>query len=229
MTKQNILNDYEENYITGYVNLFRSFINWEWFSVPNMVTVFIYCLLKANFKDKSWRGNLIKRGSFITSYDTISKDTKLSVQSIRTCLNRLEQTKEITKISTSQFTVLTICNYDSYQSYKVVANKPSTNEQQTNNKPSTTTKKVKKEKNTIPILKEFSEYAINKSLEVGYELDDSLIKLKYESWKENDWSTGGKKSRKIINWKATLLNTLKYLKKEKTSTITDSKFSLNKY
>jgi hypothetical protein len=136
------VNDYEENYITGYVSLYRSFIKWEWFEVPNMVTVFIYCLLKANFKDKSWRGIEIKRGSFITSLDTMSKDTNLSIQQIRTCLTRLEKTQEINKQSNKQNTLITICKYDSYQSKKETANTQLTNDQQTSNKQLTTTNNV---------------------------------------------------------------------------------------
>ena len=41
------------------------------------------------------------------------------------------------------------------------------------------------------------------------------LKMKYESWKDNDWSTNkdGKK-RKIVNWKSTLTNTLTFLPKQ---------------
>lgn len=62
--------------------------------------------------------------------------------------------------------------------------------------------------NTIPDFLEFKEYAIEKKPNVCLE----SLKLKYESWKENKWQTGGEKSRKIKNWKSTLLNTLPHLK-----------------
>jgi len=137
------IQDPEENYTTGYVSLFRSFTNWEWFTVPNMVTVFIYCLLKANFKDKSWRGINVKRGSFITSIDSIAKDTNLTKQQVRTCLKKLEKTQEIVKQSNTRNTQITICKYNSYQknlnSANTPPNTPITNEQHTNNKPITTT------------------------------------------------------------------------------------------
>lgn len=135
--------DYQENYITGWIKLYRSFISWEWFEVPNMVTVFIYCLLKANHKDKSWRGIEIKKGSFITSYETMSKETNLSIQSIRTCLKHLEKTKEINKQSNKQNTLITICKYGTYQQFEedanIQTNKRLTNNQQTANKQPTTT------------------------------------------------------------------------------------------
>jgi hypothetical protein len=140
---ENQLNDYKENYITGYVSLFRSFINWEWFTEPNMVTVFIYCLLKANFKDNRWKGIEIKKGSFITSYSTISKDTGLSLQNVRTCIKKLVLTKELTSEPTNKHTLLTVVKYSVYQQKNIEANTPPnnqlTNDQQTTNNQLTTT------------------------------------------------------------------------------------------
>lgn len=137
-----MVNDYQENYVTGWVKMYRSFINWEWFTVPNMVHIFTYCLLKANHKDNRWRGVEVKRGSFITSLDTIKNDTGLSIQQIRTCLKRLEKSNEINKQSNKQHTVITVCKYDTYQSFNdetnTQDNKQPTDEQQTGNKQLTT-------------------------------------------------------------------------------------------
>jgi len=169
-----ILNEPEDNYITGYINLYRSFIKWEWFEVPNMVTVFIYCLLKANFKDKNWRGVEIKRGQFITSLETMRNETKLSTQKIRTCLDKLEKTKEINKQSNNQFTIITICKYDSYQSNQETTNKQLTNEQQTDNKRITTTNNDNKEKNVnnkkeiFNFRKEMIDFGFNETLVVDW-------------------------------------------------------------
>lgn len=136
------LNEPEENYITGWIKLYRSFIKWEWFEVPNMVTVFIYCLLKANHMDNRWRGIEIKKGTFITSLKTMSKETGISTQSIRTCLKHLQNSGEINKQSNKEHTVITICKYASYQDFQespnTPSNKPLTNHQQTANKPLTT-------------------------------------------------------------------------------------------
>lgn len=64
--------------------------------------------------------------------------------------------------------------------------------------------------NNIPHFDIFKDYALEKKKNVCI---DSL-KLKYESWVENDWKNG--KGKKIKNWKSTLLNTLPYIK-EKSS------------
>lgn len=157
-----MVNDYQENYITGWIKLFRSFVNWEWFTVPNMVHLFIYCLIKANHKDNRWRGIEIKRGSFITSLEAIKNDTGLSIQSIRTCLKRLEKSKEINKQSNKQYTVITICNYDTYQSFNeevnTQVNRQLTKVQQTTNKQLTTNNNdnnIKNDNNINSIYKKF--------------------------------------------------------------------------
>lgn len=75
-----------------------------------------------------------------------------------------------------------------------------------------------KQINHIPGVEEFLYYAKEKINEFGLEISDVDLRMKYESWKENGWKTGGNKPKKILNWKTTLLNTLKYLnKKEKSS------------
>ena len=99
----------------GWIKLHRAFLEWQWFSNYKMVSVFIYCLLKANHNGKFWQTIEINRGSFITSLDHISVDTGLSVHVVRNCLDKLKQTKEIEVKTTNKFTLITICKYDTYQ------------------------------------------------------------------------------------------------------------------
>lgn len=216
-----MVEDYQENYITGWTKLYRSFVNWEWFTVPNMVHIFIYCLLKANHKNKRWRGIEIKRGSFITSYGNIANETGLTVKKVRTALKNLEKTGEIIRKSGNQNTLITICKYDTYQIFNDEEGKQRANRGQTEGNQRATTKNdknIKNDKNnTIPSFEIFKNYALEKSEKLNYALDLKKLELKYESWVENKWMTGGKNSRKIKNWKSTLLNTLPYLQKEKNS------------
>lgn len=131
------------NYDNGFIVLHRKFLNWEWYSEPNCVLIFIHCLLKANWKDKNWKGNLIKRGSFITSINHLAQETNLTVQQTRTALKKLQSTGELTCTATNKHSLITIVNYDIYQQLEEEDNKPDnnqiTNEQQTNNKQITTT------------------------------------------------------------------------------------------
>lgn len=122
-----------------WIKLHKSITEWEWFTKPEMLQVFIFLLTKANYKDNLWQGKLIRRGQLVTTVDDIRIHTKLTPQKIRTCLKRLQSTNEISQKSTNRFTLITICNYDRYQveetTEQQTTNKQITNNQQTTNKP----------------------------------------------------------------------------------------------
>ena len=130
-----------------WIKLYRKFDEWEWFGDSDMVKLFIFLLIRANYEEKSWRGITIGRGQFVTSFAGLSEAANMTMQKTRTCIDKLKSTKEITCRATNRFTIITICNYDNYQSEKEESNMPSnkqtTNEQQTNNKQTTTTKEYK--------------------------------------------------------------------------------------
>lgn len=119
----------------GWIKLHRKILDWEWFTSPSTLQLFIYLLLRANKEDKKWRGILIKRGQLVTSVATISEETKLSTQKVRTSLNRLKSTNEITSKTTNRFTLVTVCKYESYQLYDEAEQQTKQQAlQQTNNK-----------------------------------------------------------------------------------------------
>lgn len=101
--------------MSGFIALHRSLLDWEWYSEPNTCRVFIHCLLKANWKDKSHRGKLVKRGHFLTSLEALSQETGLSSRNIRTALKNLKATHELTVITSRQGTEIIVNNYSSYQ------------------------------------------------------------------------------------------------------------------
>ena len=75
-------------------------------------------------------------------------------------------------------------------------------------------KQETKEQINIPTLIEFLKYAIEQIPNINKE----EVRLKYESWKVNNWCTNVQgKERKIKNWKTTLLNTLPYIRKDDSS------------
>lgn len=133
-----------------FIKLFRSFTSWEWYTDQNTKDVFIHCLLMANWKDKKWKGTMIPRGSFVTSYSKIAKEIGISVQQARTAISNLKSTHDITTKSTNKYTLITIEKYSVWQNNNEVATSKitsnSTSKQHSNNKQSTTTKE---DKNTI--------------------------------------------------------------------------------
>ena len=129
----------------GWIKIHRQILEWEWYDEPNTLRLFLHLLLKANHKTRSYRGVEIKEGQVMTGYDKLAKELSLSTQKIRTAINKLKLTNEITSVSTSQGTIIQIVKYKEYQ---VVTSKL-TDEQQTNNKRITTNKNVKKEKKLV--------------------------------------------------------------------------------
>lgn len=99
----------------GWITIHRSFLEWEWFQKPEMVQLYMYLLMSANHTTRKWQGIEVKRGQIITSIGELSKKLNLSPRTIRTCLERLKTTGETTNETTSRYTLITLCKYDTYQ------------------------------------------------------------------------------------------------------------------
>ena len=133
-----MINEKEEKLKKGFVYFWRSFIDWEWFTEVNTCHLFQYCILRANHSDSEWRGIKIKKGSFITSLDSLSVSTGLTVRQVRTALKNLKISNEIEVKPTSRYSIITVKNYNIYQTYDKQNDKQTTNERQTNDKQTTT-------------------------------------------------------------------------------------------
>lgn len=134
-----------------YIKLNRKIINWEWYLNINVKTLFIHCLLKANWKDGRFEGKEIKRGSFVTSLEKLSKETGLSVRQVRTALNHLFLTGELTSEANSKYRIITVVNYNQYQLCDKPVDSQLTSKRQASDKQVTTIeeKKEKKEKEEL--------------------------------------------------------------------------------
>lgn len=101
--------------MSGWIKLHRSILEWEWYSDKNTKSVFIHLLLTANIENKKWHGIEILRGQSFTSIQSLSKDLKLTSKQTRNCLTKLKSSGEIGIQGASNGTMITICNYESYQ------------------------------------------------------------------------------------------------------------------
>ena len=149
----------------GYIKLWRKFKEWEWFKCGDMPKFFIWLLLSATHKESSFMGRTIQRGQVVFGLHKASENTGITPQSIRSCIKRLKSTNEITSQSTNRFTIITIINYDSYQSTENEINKPINkpiNKQLTNNQQTTNNIQECKEHKNKEIL-EFLEYFNSKT------------------------------------------------------------------
>lgn len=176
--------DYKQNYITGWIKLFRSVKNhWLW-SNGKKLTYFeawILILIEVNHDSEKCLidGELIdcNRGEKLYSLQTWCKLFNWSIQNVRTFFKLLEKDNMIKLKGLRKTTRLTVCNYDIYQQIQQTANTQLTHSQQTANTQLTTIKELKNEKN-IYLEKVYFE----KSKEIDEAFKDYLrlrIKHKY--------------------------------------------------
>ena len=179
--------------MSGWIKIHRQILEWEWYSDNNSFRLFLHLILKSNHKEKRFKGIDLKVGTIVTSRDILAIETGLSIQQIRTSLDKLKSTNEITIKTTSQGTIIEIVNYAKYQ---IVTNEV-TIKQPTSNQPITTNKNVKNEKNERSI---FIEPTFNEILEYCSQRKNGVDVNKFLNfYSSKGWMVG---KNKMIDWKA---------------------------
>jgi len=173
----------------GYIKLHRKILDNGIFRKPKVSHLFNYCLLRANWSDKTivWNGKplVVERGSFITGRRQIALETGLSEQNVRYALRTLHtfgMVKPLSEKSTSKFTYLTVCNYNDYQYLEDDANQQS-NQQVTSNQP-TSNQQVTTDKNN----NNNNTKKTNKNKKADFE-------KWWEYWKTLIWKGVGRKQK----------------------------------
>lgn len=203
-------------YDKGFVKLSKMMLDWQWYSDPVVSRLYIHILLKANFQHRRWQGFDIDVGEYVTSVDKLHVELSLSIQTVRTALNKLQRTGYIYLKSTNRFTLIKLMDTDVFNVEFFTNNKPNTvkttNQQQITNKQVTTTNNEKKEKNfkeEVELFQaELDEYKNIYS-------KDTLVPF-YTYWTEENRQTGRPKflDEKYWNIKARLSSWKSYPKKE---------------
>jgi hypothetical protein len=179
--------------MSGWIKIHRQILEWEWYSDNNTFRLLMHLILKANHKEKRYRGIELKVGSVITSRDILAIEIGLSVQQVRTSLDKLKSTNEITIKTSSQGTIIEVVNYIKYQ---VVTNEP-TKEQPKDNQQVTTNKNEKNEKNERSI---FIEPTFNDILEYCMQRQNGIDVNKFLNfYTSKGWMVG---KNKMKDWKA---------------------------
>lgn len=99
----------------GYVRVFRSITEWEWYQDGNTRDVFLHLLFTANYKPGKWQGHQIERGQRAVSYRKLASELNLSVQCVRTAVNHLKSTGELTCEKIPECLLFTVTNYHKFQ------------------------------------------------------------------------------------------------------------------
>lgn len=220
-----------------FVQLHKKICDWEWYTDVPTCKLFFHILLKCNYKEAKWKWKVIKPWEFITSLEHLSLETGLTRQQVRTAINKLKSTWEITHYSTNEYTTLALNNWESYNTRD---NTQITNEQQTDNKRTTTTNKnnkeykENKEYNTEIVVAQPNEYELSISYlknieneqipEYAEEYRDEWIKFcyywseKWKTWKiRAEWEKTFEIKRRFATWMSRKKET--YQQKRKPSAL----------
>lgn len=169
---------------SSWIKVHRKIVDWEWYTDSSTVHLFFHLLIKANYKESSYRGMAVERGQVLTGRKKLAAETGISEQKIRTGLERLKETNEITIKSTNKFSVITICNYDTYQGEEEAINQQIN---QQDNQQITTSKKNKEIKNKNTTTQKqgtLTDIAVKEREQVPYE---DIVKAYHEelpSWRK---------------------------------------------
>lgn len=167
----------------GHIRIARAIEEWRWGNDPTMVYFWLRILIMANWKDREWRDKVIKRGSFVTTIASLSAQLNLSVKQVRTCLDRLRAGGEVTTNTANNYTLVTICKYDSYQC--LTANEGQMNGKSRDNERATT--------------KEYKEYNTSDTNVSSYSIPKERREEKKKE-KEEDTVVSSKKVRDEIDF-----------------------------
>ena len=152
-----------------FIKLYKKMLDWEWYDDTNTKILFLHCLLKANWKSGSWHGISYEPGQFITSLPSLAVETHLSIQQVRTELEHLKSTGEITDKRQANCRVITVKGWSEYQGDNRRSNRPATDLQQTCNRPSTVDKEYKEDKELKEVKNIYGEYGHVKLTEAEWD------------------------------------------------------------
>lgn len=157
----------------GFIKLSRKMLDWEWYTDQNTFCVFLHCLFKANWKDGRFRGIEVPRGSFITSLPSLTEELNMSTQKVRTAIEHLKSTGEITVKIYPHWRMITVVKYCDYQDNNSLTNSQITADQQATNRQLTS-------------IEEYKNYKNNKKGRIEPNPDLKAIEDLYQQEVEND-------------------------------------------
>ena len=130
----------------AFIKIHKKMMQWEWYDDLKTFKLFMHCLLRAEYKPGSWHGISYDTGQFITSLQNLADETHLSIQEVRTALNHLISTGELTSTQQGKARIITVVKWNEYQGDNRESNKKATRKQQDANKMLTPCKEYKEDK-----------------------------------------------------------------------------------
>ncbi len=143
----------------GYVRLYRSMLDWEWYDNDACVRIMLHLLLTVNWEPKKWHGQTVEPGQIITSMEGLSKTLGMTRTSVRRTFDKLKSSGEVTVQTNNHWTLVTLTSWAEYQGDEPnngrPLSRPLTDQRPTTDRPAATTKEGKnirrEEKSIAPI------------------------------------------------------------------------------
>ena len=160
----------------GYLKLYRSMTKWEWYKDTITKIVFLHLLLNANWEPSRYMGYEVPKGGLVIGRKKLAETLEISERQVRTALEHLKSTNEITIKTTNRFSIVTIVNWEKYQGLEEETTNKTTNtksnKRPTNDQQTTTEEEIKNIR-----IKEDNNISYEKILNLYNELCPSLPKV----------------------------------------------------
>jgi hypothetical protein len=128
----------------GYVKLWKKSLDSGMLQNPELWAFWSWCLLKATRRTYKqmvgYQEIELQPGQLVFGREAVAKELKSSAQTIRTCVKTLVKQKNITIKSTNKFSIISIVNWNTYQSTDCESNQQ-TNQEVTSNQPASNHKR----------------------------------------------------------------------------------------
>lgn len=103
----------------GYIKLWRKSLDSGWLANPLLWCFWCWCLMKATHKPCKvligFQEVFLSPGQFVFGRKKCAKELKTSERSVRTCLQTLKSTNNLTIKVTNKFSIINIVNWTIYQ------------------------------------------------------------------------------------------------------------------
>ena len=108
----------------GYVKIYRRILDWKYYRTDLATkVVWLHILLTANYKDYKVGRTTIQAGTLICTMQELADETGTSYRQVRSAIDRLKDTGEITVKRSSHKLILTITKWVEYQETKTGYNR----------------------------------------------------------------------------------------------------------
>lgn len=101
--------------MNGWIKLYRDIMDSPLYRNAARFKLFVTLLLLAQHDDDSGGAIELKRGQLLTSLSRLCATTSLTPKQVRCALSALERDEYIKIYATNKYSIVTVCNYDSYQ------------------------------------------------------------------------------------------------------------------